>query len=60
MTNKISQDEVDVVAWWLDPANSEARKQLAQHNPELAMWLDLVEAKVNERLKQAEGEMVQD
>jgi len=54
--NKIAQDELDAVAWWLDESNVEARKQLTQHNPELAMWLNKIEALVNERLSQTEAE----
>ncbi len=50
------REAVDCISWWLDPVNSEARRQLAQHNPELAAWLDKIEALVNERLKQAEAQ----
>ncbi len=56
MTTKITPDEVEIVAWWLDPANAEARKQLREHNPELEAWLQMVEQKVNERLAQAEAQ----
>lgn len=50
------EEEAQAVAWWLDPANSEARKELADRRPELAAWLSMVERKVNERLAQVEKE----
>ena len=50
------REAVDCISWWLDPVNSETRRQLAQHNPELAAWLDMIERKVNEKMKQAEAQ----
>ena len=50
------EEEAQAVAWWIDPANSEARKELADRRPELAAWLSMVERKVNERLAQVEKE----
>ena len=38
--------EAEDVGWWLDPANSGARKELAQRRPELELWLGMVEQKV--------------
>jgi hypothetical protein len=55
MVDEIRED-IEVIKWWLDESNADARRQLAQRNPELWQWLNLVEAKVNERLAQAAGD----
>ena len=46
--------EAEGVGWWLDHANKEARKQLAGRKPELELWLQMIERKVNEKLAQVE------
>ena len=48
------KEEAQSVAWWRDPANSEARKELAERRPELAEWLSMVEARVDAELKRRE------
>ena len=48
------KEQVQAVSWWLDPANSEARKELAERRPELAEWLSMVEARVDAELKRRE------
>ena len=48
------KEEAKGVSWWLDPANKEARKQLAGRKPELELWLQMIEKKVNERLAEVE------
>ena len=55
-TNDEISEQAAAIAWWIDPANSEARKELADRRPELAAWLSMVERKVNERLAQVEKE----
>ncbi len=56
-TNKRDiKEAVEIVSWWLDESNAEARRQLREHNEPLAQWLDFVETKVNEKMKQAESE----
>ena len=44
------------VAWWLSPENSEARRELRERNEALAMWLDMIEKRVAEKLAQVEQE----
>ena len=46
--------EAEGVGWWLDPANKEARTRLAGRKPELELWLQMIERKVNEKLAQVE------
>ena len=48
------EEEAQAVAWWIDPANSEARKELENRRPELAAWLSMIERKVEEKLAQVE------
>ena len=48
------KEEAQSVAFWLDPANSQARKELEQRRPELEAWLRMVEARVNDELKRRE------
>ncbi len=51
------QEEAQAVAFWLDPQNASARKELEQRNPILGEWLQMIECKVNEKLAQAEQEV---
>ena len=55
----INSDEIrkmaETVVWWFNPANSEARKQLKERNEALAMWLDVIEQKVQAKLKEAQA-----
>ena len=44
------------VAWWLDPANSQARRELSERRPEMEAWLNMIQKKVEERLGQVEQE----
>jgi hypothetical protein len=48
------REAAESVAWWLDPENAQARKELSERRPELAAWLSLVEARVNDELKRRE------
>ena len=48
------REEAQAVAWWLDSENAQARKELSERRPELAAWLSLVEARVNDELKRRE------
>jgi hypothetical protein len=50
------EEEAQAVAWWIDPANSEARKELENRRPELAAWLSMIERKVAERMAEIEGQ----
>ncbi|MGC8941013.1 MAG: hypothetical protein ACP5JY_03190 [Candidatus Nanoarchaeia archaeon] len=49
------KEAVKTILWWLDESNAEARAALKEHNEELWQWLNLVEAKVNERLAQVQA-----
>ena len=57
MTNT-AQEDAQFIAWWLDPANQQIRKELAQHKPELESWLSMVERKVQEKLSEHEAQGV--
>ena len=50
------KEEAQSVAWWLADENKEARKELEERRPQLGMWLQMIERKVNERLAQVENE----
>jgi hypothetical protein len=52
------REQVEAIAFWLDPANAEARRELSERRPELAAWLGMVERKVNERLAQVDKEAI--
>lgn len=52
------REVVESVSFWLATENSEARKELAARRPELAAWLDMIEKRVNEKLKEVEQEEV--
>ena len=54
MNTQEFQEAAEGVAWWLDPENAQARKELSERRPELAAWLSLVEARVNDELKRRE------
>ena len=57
MTNPYDlKESADAVAFWLDPKNAEARRELEQRNPPLGQWLQMIERKVKERLAQVEKE----
>ena len=57
MTNTTELKEVaESVAFWLDPANAEARKELRERNEALSMWLDKVEAMVQQKLAEIEAQ----
>ena len=59
MTNTTELKEVaESVAFWLDPANAEARKELEQRRPEFGMWLSMVQKKVQEKLAEREAQEV--
>ena len=42
------------VGWWLDPANSQARRELADRRPEMGAWLCMVEARAAAELERRE------
>ena len=44
------------VAWWLAPENAEAKRELRERNEALAAWLDMVETRVAEKLKEVEAQ----
>ena len=48
------REQVGAISWWLADENKEARRELAERRPELAAWLSLVEARVNDELKRRE------
>lgn len=52
------QEEAQAVAFWLDPANTEARKELAERRSELGAWLAFVEKRVAEKLAEHEAQEV--
>lgn len=54
MTEDKLRESVEALSFWLSPENVGARKELAERQPELAAWLDMVEKKVEERIKEAE------
>ena len=54
--NEELREQVEAIAFWLDPANSQGRKELEQRNPPLGHWLALIEKKVQERLAEVEKE----
>ena len=57
MTDKDElREQASAISFWLDSANSLGRKELSKRRPELGMWLDMIERKVNERLAQVENE----
>ena len=57
MTNTTElKESVEAVAFWLDPRNAQTRKELAERNPPLEAWLDMVQKKVQERMAQVEQE----
>lgn len=52
MTNPYDlKESADAVAFWLDPKNAEARRELEQRNPPLGQWLQMIERKVAERMR---------
>lgn len=53
-TNNEILEQAEAIAFWLDPENAEARRQLAERRAELGMWLSIVEARVNAELKKRE------
>ena len=48
------KESAEAVAFWLSPENSQARKELAARRPELDLWLQKVEALVQQRLAEIE------
>ena len=44
------REAAEAVRFWLDPANTEVRRELEQRNPPLGQWLQMIERKVEERL----------
>ena len=56
-SNNDIREATEAVAFWLDPQNASARKELEQRNPILGEWLQMIECKVNEKLAQAEQEV---
>ena len=48
------REEAQAVSFWLADENKQARKELSERRPELAAWLSLVEARVNDELKRRE------
>ena len=48
------REEAQAVAFWLDPQNASARKELEQRRPELDLWLQKVEALVRQKLAERE------
>ena len=50
------QEAVESVGWWLDAANSQARRELSERRPEMEAWLNMIQKKVEERLGQVEQE----
>ncbi len=51
------KEAVEAVSFWLDPVNTEVRRELEQRNPPLGQWLQMIERKVEERLGQVEAKM---
>ena len=51
------REAAEAVRFWLDPANTEVRRELEQRNPPLGQWLQMIERKVEERLGQVEAKM---
>ena len=56
MNTQEFQEAAEGVAWWLDPENAQARKELRERRPELGMWLALVETKVQQKLAEREAQ----
>ena len=52
------KEAAESVAWWIDEKNSQARKELSERRPELAAWLQMVEAMVQQKLREVEKEVV--
>ena len=52
------KEEAQAIAWWLSPENAATRKELAQRRPELELWLQKVEALVQQKLREVEKEEV--
>jgi hypothetical protein len=50
------REAVEALSFWLDEKNASARKELAERNPPLEAWLDMVQKKVQERMAQVEQE----
>ena len=50
------REQVEAIAFWLDPRNAQTRKELAERNEALSMWLDMIEKRVAEKLAQVEQE----
>ncbi len=46
MESESIQEDAQAVRFWLDPANQQVRKELAQHKPELESWLSIVGKKI--------------
>ncbi len=47
-----SIDEMaSVVSWWLSPEHEHEREALSEHNPVLFEFLQMLNAKINERLE---------
>lgn len=57
-TNDEISEQAAAIAWWIDPQNAEARRQLAERRPELELWLQKVESLVQQRLKEVEKEAI--
>ena len=56
MTPSELKEQAEAVAFWLDEKNASARKELEQRQPELGQWLDMVEKRVAEKLKEVEAQ----
>ena len=50
------REQAEAIAFWLADENKEARKELEQRQPELGQWLDMVEKRVAEKLKEVEAQ----
>ena len=50
------REAAEAVRFWLDPANTEVRRELEQRNPPLGQWLALIEKKVQQKLAEIEAE----
>jgi hypothetical protein len=44
------------INWWLDAANSQARRELSKRNEPLAQWLEKIESLLQQKLKEVEKE----
>ena len=52
------REEAQAIAFWLNPENASARRELEQRNPPLGQWLSMVQKKVEEKLEEREAQEV--